>query len=185
MNLENPFDRNIFFYADVTQEAIGELTAMIVEIESHDLRLKKAAAAYGMVYTPDPIMFYINTPGGDAYACLGLVGIMKNCTTPIHTIVTGCAMSAGFIMAINGHKRFCYESSSYMWHEAGYMALGKTTEHEENMNESVRIQKIFDKNITEKTNLTDKDLKKIYRTKQDKYISSDAALKLGIVDVIL
>jgi len=185
MNLENPLERNIFFYTDVTQETIGEISAIIVEIESHDKRLKKHAAVFGLDYTPEPIKFYINTPGGDAYACLGLVGIMRNCTTPIHTIATGCAMSAGFIMAINGHKRFCFESSSYMWHEAGYMALGKTTEHEENMVESIRLQKIIDKNIIEKTGLSAKDLKKIYRSKQDKYISAEEALKLGIVDEIL
>lgn len=185
MNLENPLERNIFFYTDVTQETIGEISAIIVEIESHDIRLKKHAAVFGLEYKPDPIKFYINTPGGDAYAVLGLIGIMRNCTTPIHTIATGCAMSAGFLMAISGHKRFCYESSSYMWHEVGYMVGGKTTEHEENMVETLRIQKIIDKNIIEKTLLTAKDLKKIYRTKQDKFISAEDALKLGIVDEIL
>lgn len=185
MNLENPLDRNIFFYADVGQETIGEITAMLVEIESHDLKLKKHAEAYGMSYKPEPIKLFINTPGGDAYACLGLLGIMKNCTSPIHTYVTGCAMSAGFIIAVNGHKRFCYENSTYMWHEAGYMIAGKTTEHEESMVESIRIQKLFDKNIIEKTNLTEKDLKKIYKTKLDKIFSSETALKLGIVDEIL
>ena len=185
MNLENPLDRNILFYTDVAQETIGELTGMILNIESHDLQLKKHAKSYGFKYKPEPIKFFINSYGGDAYACLGLVSIMKNCTTPIHTYVSGCAMSAGFILAINGHKRFCYNNSSYMWHQLSSSAIGKLQEQGENIIESDRIQKLLDQVVFENTNLNEKDLKKLYRGKKDKFFSAQRALELGIVDKIL
>lgn len=185
MNLENPLDRNILFYTDVSQETIGELTGMILNIESHDLQLKRHAKSYGFTYKPEPIKFYINSFGGDAYACLGLVSIMKKCTTPIHTIVTGCAMSAGFIIAINGHKRFCHKNSTYMWHEVSSMAIGKLQEQGESIIEGARIQKLLDQEVFDNTNLNEKDLKKLYRGKKDKFFSAQRAIDLGIVDKII
>lgn len=185
MNLENPMDRSILFYTDVAQETVGEVTAMILSIAEHDQRLGRTAEAYGLKYTPEPIKLYLNSYGGDAYACLGLVSIMQNCTTPIYTYVTGCAMSAGFIIAIAGHKRFCYGHSSYMWHQLSYGDQGKLQEKEEGMVESYRIQKIADQFILNNTEITKKYLSKMYLSKKDKYISPSEALELGIVDEIL
>lgn len=185
MLLDQPLDRKILFYADVTQETIGEVTHAILSIQDHDERLRKSAHLDGHVYNPKPMELYISTYGGDAYACLGLVSIIANCTTPVHTYVTGCAMSAGFIMAIAGHKRFCYKNSTYMWHQLSSVSAGKIQERDEGMVEDTRVQKLLDYAVLKYTNLSKKDLDKLYKTKQDKYLSSEEALAMGAVDEII
>lgn len=185
MILENPLERDLFFYSDVAQDSIGELTQAIIIINRHDEKLANVSQAYGFKYTPDPIRLYVNSFGGDVYACLGLISIMKTSKTPIHTIVTGCAMSAGFIIAISGHKRFCYKNSSYMWHQVSSLNYGKIQEKEENMNEDRRLQTILDNHILDLTKISDKKLKKMYKSKQDKFFSAEKALELGLVDTII
>ncbi len=185
MHLENPLERNIFFYSDVEQETIGELTQAIITIESHDKKLARVSEAYGFKYEPKPIEFYISSYGGDVYSCLGLISIMKACTTPIDTYVTGCAMSAGFVIALNGHKRFCYGDSSYMVHQLSSVSWGKIQERVERLDEDKRLQKLLDKNILEHSNLTKSELKEIYKSKIDKYYSAEDAMGMGLVDVIL
>jgi ATP-dependent protease ClpP protease subunit len=41
-----------------------------------------------------------------------------NSKTKIHTICTGVAMSAGFMILISGHKRFSYKHSTLLYHQA-------------------------------------------------------------------
>ena len=185
MNLENPAPRKLLFYGDVDQMSIAELTHMILEIDDHDKKLSHTAILHGFSYTPEPINIYINSFGGDAYAVLGLLSIMKLCNIQIHTYVTGCAMSAGFMIAINGHKRFCYETSTLMVHESSHGDSGTIHERLESMEEDHRLQKMLDNNIIENTNLTKKDLKKIYKLKKDKYLSPDDSITYGCIDVIL
>lgn len=185
MQLENPLNRNIFFYADVSQDTIGEVTQMLIEIETHDKRLAKMSQPLGMSYKPEPIIMYVNSFGGDVYACLGLIAVMQKCTTPIHTYVTGCAMSAGFMLAINGHKRFCYSTSTYMVHQLSNVSWGSIQERDERMVEDRRLQELLNENILTNTSLSKKDLKAIYKAKEDMYISAERAFKLGIVDEIV
>lgn len=185
MHIETPAERDIFFYGDVDQLSIGELTKAIIDIESHDSRLAYTSKMYGFIYEPQPMRIFINSFGGDAYACLGLISIMKNCTTPIHTYVTGCAMSAGFIIAVNGHERYCYENSTYMFHQMSYGSGGTLESHEDDIRESRRLQQVLDENVSTVTGLSNKKLQKLYKRKKDQYLPAAKVLKYGCVDAIL
>mgnify|MGYP003443754314 CR=1 FL=1 len=61
MQLENPIDRTITFYSDVTPESIAEVVHAINSINDHDDKLKKTAKAFGMKYDPQPIKLIINS----------------------------------------------------------------------------------------------------------------------------
>jgi ATP-dependent Clp protease protease subunit len=78
--------------------------------------LSKIYEVHDLEYKPKPIKIHIDSYGGAVYQCFGLLGIIKSSKTTIHTLVTGCAMSCGFLIAIAGHKRFAYEKSTYLYH---------------------------------------------------------------------
>lgn len=107
-----PKERNLYFTSQVDQASIAAISKSILEINANDEILRKQYAIYGIEYNPKPIKIYIDSYGGYVYQCFGLLSIMETSKTPIHTIVTGAAMSCGFMMAIHGHKRFrlqvCY-----------------------------------------------------------------------------
>jgi ATP-dependent Clp protease protease subunit len=184
-SLEAPKKRNLFFTEQVDQASISKLTQAIIEIQEHDEALQKEYALHDITYEPKPIKIYIDSYGGYVYQCFGLLSVMERCTTPIHTIVTGAAMSCGFMMLISGHKRFAHKLSTPLYHQVSSGAWGKLKDMEEDIDETKRLQALLEKITLEKTSISAKKLKDIYEKKIDWYMSADEALKLGVVDEIL
>ena len=180
-----PKRRDLFFNKQVDQNTIGELTQKIIDINQDDEHLKRLYPIYGLSYQPEPIKIYIDSYGGYVYQCFGLLSVMERSETPIHTIVTGCAMSCGFMMLICGHKRFAHRLSTPLYHQVSSQAWGTVKELEESVEETKRLQKMLENIVKEKTHISKKRLREILDTKKDWFMSSDEALELGVVDEIL
>lgn len=183
--LRLPKNRDLFFNRQVDQGSIGDLTQKIIEINQDDEYLEKLYSIYGFEYKPEPIKIYIDSYGGHVYQCFGLLSVMERSKTPIHTIVTGCAMSCGFMILICGHKRFAHKLSTPLYHQVSSGAFGKIKEMEEAIEETKRLQKQLENIVISKTNISKKKLKEIIKTKKDWYMSAEEAKDLGVVDVIL
>lgn len=180
-----PKKRDLFFNKQVDQNTIGDITQKIIEINQDDEHLKKVYALYNLKYEPDPIKIYIDSYGGYVYQCFGLLSVMERSQTPIHTIVTGCAMSCGFMMLICGHKRFAHKLSTPLYHQVSSGAWGTVKELEESVQESKRLQKTLESIVKDKTDITKKKLREILETKKDWYMTAEEALELNVVDEIL
>ena len=183
--LKLPKNRDLFFTKQVDQASIGDLTQKIIEINKDDDHLKKLYSVYNLTYKPDPIKIYIDSYGGSVYQCFGLLSVIERSETPIHTIVTGCAMSAGFMILINGHKRFAHKLSTPLYHQVSSGAFGTAKEMEEKLEEVKRLQGQLEDIVKEKTNISKKKLKEIFDNKIDWYMSAKEALELNVVDEIL
>lgn len=181
-----PKNRNLYLSQQVNQDSINVLSKEIIEINEDDEYLIKLAKINGIEYTPNPIKIYIDSYGGAVYQCFGLLGIIEKSKVPIHTIVTGCAMSCGFVIAITGHKRFAYEKSTLLYHQVsrGYVG-GKAKDLEEDLVEMLRLQKLIEEHTLAKTKLTKKQLKECYDSKKDWFFTAEEALSYQIIDQII
>lgn len=180
-----PKKRDLFFIKQVDQASIGELTQKIIEINQDDEHLAKLYAVYGLKYEPEPIKIYIDSYGGYVYQCFGLLSVIDRSATPVHTIVTGCAMSCGFMILICGHKRFAHKLSTPLYHQVSSGAFGTVKEMEEKIEESKRLQSQLEDIVKDKTKISKKRLREIFETKKDWYMTSEEAEELGVVDEIL
>lgn len=185
LNLPTPMNRNLFLAKQVDQASINELSKAIIAINEDDEFISKIYAAHDLSYLPKPIKLYVDSYGGYVYQCFGLLGIMKASKAPIHTIVTGCAMSCGFLISIAGHKRFGYPKSTYLYHQVSGGVIGKAKDMEEDVIETMRLQKMLEDHTLEFTKITAKRLEKVYKGKKDWFIDTDEALKLRIIDEII
>lgn len=185
INLPEPKKRNLYLAKQVNQDTINAITKEIIDINEDDELIKKLYSAYDLLYKPKPIKLYVDSYGGAVYQCLGLLGVMDRSKVAIHTIVTGCAMSCGFLIAISGHKRFAYEGSTYLYHQVSTGFGGKVREMEEDFEETVRLQERIEEIVLFKTNITPKQLDKVYKRKTDWIIDSKKALKLSVVDELI
>ena len=88
-----PKNRNLYLAKQVDQASMNSLTKSILEINENDEYLSKLYAVHDLDYKPRPIKLYIDSYGGAVYQCFGLLGVMEKSNTPVHTIVTGAAMS--------------------------------------------------------------------------------------------
>ena len=180
-----PKDRNLYLAKQVDQGSMNELSRAIIDINQDDKYIAKIAELNGMTYTPKPITIYIDSYGGYVYQCLGLLGIMGKSEVAIHTIVTGAAMSCGFLISISGHKRFAYDGATLMYHQVSSGTGGKLKEMEEDVMETKRLQKILESHTIAKTKLTKKQLKENFEAKKDWFMNSKEALKFGVIDEIV
>jgi ATP-dependent Clp protease protease subunit len=185
IQLPTPTQRNLFLSKEVSADSMLELTKRILEINSEDLYFENLYKIHGQDYKRNPINIYIDSPGGCVYSCFGLLSIMDSSKTPIHTYVTGSAMSAGFMILIHGSKRFGYKNSTLMYHQASTGFWGKVKDMEADYEETKRLQNKIESMVLDKTKITKKKLKEIYNSKHDWYIGSLEAIKWGIIDEIV
>ena len=185
LNLPQPKDRNLFLAKQVDQDSINSISKAIISINEDDEYVAKIYNAHDLEYRPKPIKLYIDSYGGYVYQCMGLLGIMNSSSVPVHTIVTGCAMSCGFLISVSGHKRFGYPKSTYLYHQVSGGAVGTVREMEEEIIESVRLQKMIEEITLENTKITQKKLDRIYKTKKDWFMNTEEALKLGVIDEVI
>ena len=185
IDLPAPKERNLYLAKQVDQDSINSITKSIVEICDNDEYLIKLYALHDLTYVPKPIKLYIDSYGGYVYQCMGLLGVMKHAKTPVHTIVTGCAMSCGFLISISGQKRFGFPKSTYLYHQVSSGVHGKAKDIEEEVIEVRRLQKMIEDITLESTNISKKKLKEVYDGKVDWFIGSKEAKELGVIDEIL
>ena len=185
LSLPHPKTRNLYLSQQVTQESINKLTQAIIDINEDDEHLAKVYAVHDIKYNPKPIKIYIDSYGGYVYQCFGLLSVMKSSKVEIHTIVTGCAMSCGFLISVSGHKRFGYPKATYMYHQVSSVAAGKVKDMEEDVIETKRLQTMIEEITLENTKITPKKLERIYKTKKDWFMNSEEALKLKVIDEII
>lgn len=180
-----PKERNLYFTKQVDQSSIAELTQSILEINKNDRFLEKLYEVYGFTYKPKPIKIFIDSYGGYVYQCFGLLSVMDSSETPIHTILTGAAMSCGFMMLIHGHQRFSYRNGTAMYHQVSSGAWGKLKEMEEDLAETQRLQKLIMELTVKKTKISLAKLEENFRIKHDWFMGADEALLNGVIDGII
>lgn len=185
IKLEGPKARTLFFTKGVNLESIAKLTEDIISINKDDEYLQKTYALHDITYDPKPIEIYIDSYGGSVYQCFGLLSVMENSKTPIHTIVTGCAMSCGFMMLICGHKRFAHKLSTVMFHQVSHEIWGKITDLEQRLEEDKRLQKQLENITVDKTVISRKKIAENKKEKVDWFMSAEEALSLGVIDEII
>lgn len=180
-----PKERNLYFPTQVDQASIGELSKSIIEISKNDEFLRQLYPVYGLSYNPSPIKIYIDSYGGYVYQCFGLLSIMDTSKTPVHTILTGAAMSCGFMVLIHGHKRFAYRNGTAMYHQVSSGAIGKLKDMEEDLEETRRLQKRIMEMTVKRTKISLSKLEENFKNKHDWYMDADEALLNGVIDEII
>lgn len=130
-----------------------------------------------------PIKILVYSYGGDLNACFTLLNIIKLSKTPVYTYNLGVAMSAGGLILLAGHKRFCTERSTMLIHSGSGSQSGNYEEvkaQSKDYDHSVGLMKKF---IMERTNIDQKTLNK--HKALDWYIYAEEQVSLGIVDAIV
>lgn len=94
--------------------------------------------------TGQPIIpIIIDSYGGSVYGCLDMVSLVKNSKLPVHTVLTGKAMSAGAILFGMGQKRYMAEHATIMLHDASSVVWGKNEEVKADAKELDRLNKLI------------------------------------------
>lgn len=167
-------DRIIYIDSEI-DDCTYEITKQIYEYNRQDKDVP--------IENRKPIKIYINSFGGDLYQCFALISAIGASKTPVYTINTGVAMSAGMIILLSGHKRFAVKYSIAMCHSGSGSVGGdfeQTQSAMENYKKMVDTMKSY---ILERTKIDSKTLSRKWA--KDWYLFSDEQESLGVVDKII
>lgn len=171
-------DRVIYLTDEIKDSTVSEVNKKLLKLIKEDNKKENELKEFKR----EPIELYINSFGGSVYDALSLIDIMIHSKTPIHTIVTGYAMSAAFIIFICGTKRFMSKYATLLLHQVSHYTGGKIGDLEITLAEDQRLQKLLEHIILERTKITSLQLEDNRITKSDWYIPIDEAIKLGCAD---
>lgn len=130
-----------------------------------------------------PVRICVFSIGGLLDATLSLVNICEISRVPIYTYNMGIAMSAGLLVLLAGHKRFCLEGSRAMIH-SGSGGVGGTYEQVESATKDYKeVIEYMRKYILRKTKITPQMFGK--KKDRDWYLYQNDQIELGIVDSVI
>ena len=129
-----------------------------------------------------PIVVLINSYGGDIYQAFALISAIRASKTPVITVNTGVAMSAGLLILLAGHKRYAMKYSTAMIHPGSAVHSGDYEQMQESQKNYKRTVDMMADYIIERTNITKKKLSNNWT--RDWYVSDKEQAELGVVDKI-
>jgi len=136
-----------------------------------------------------PIEFLLSTPGGSADDMFAIYDIMRvvreKC--PIQTFGLGKVMSAGVLLLAAGTKgqRKIGKNCRVMIHSVIGGTSGSFHNLENEMEEMRYMQEAYLRALSDESNMSVVQLKKMINRKVNVYLSAEEAVKLGIADIIV
>lgn len=126
----------------------------------------------------------INSPGGDTYEAMAIVGRIKTAKCHIVTEGYGHIMSAATLILASGKRRKMSKFAKFMWHEASYGVSGRHSEIKATAKEVEDEEKLWADTMAE---FSEKDSKYWLKTgiHLDKHYFAQELLELGVIDEII
>lgn len=163
-------DRIIFLGTPINDTVANAVVAQLLFLESSD--------------SDKDIYMYINSPGGQVSAGLGIYDTMNYVKPDIQTLCVGQAASMGCFLLAGGAKgkRYSLPHSRIMMHMVQGGASGSMPDVDVHYEEMKAINEIFLEIFAENTGSTPEDIEKLLQ--RDKYMSPQGAMDFGSIGII-
>jgi ATP-dependent Clp protease, protease subunit len=162
----------VYFSGEVYQESMEILVAKLLKLDL-DKNYEQ------------PILLYINSPGGDLAAVMGVIEVISNMRLPVDTYGIGEICSAGLLLFLAGEHRYITPTTDVLSHQ---YAWGKGGKHHElkasRKAEDILMRKLV-KYYRERTGLKESVIKKKLLPASDVWLSAEEAYKYNIATTIV
>ena len=164
-------ERIIFLGTPIDDNVSSLIIAQLLFLEAED--------------TEKDIYMYINSPVGSITSGLGIFDTMNYIKPDVATICMGQAASMGAILLAAGKKgkRSSLKNSRVMIHQPLGGVRGQATDIEIHTKEILFLKDRINKILSERTGKSVKAIDK--DTNRDNFMSSEDALKYGLIDQIV
>ena len=164
-------DRIVFLGEPITRDSANLVIAQLLHLESQD---------------PDKdISLYIDSPGGDVYAGLGILDTMNFIKPDVSTICVGMAASMAAVLLAAGTKgkRLALPNSMVMIHQPSSGVQGQQTDIQIVADETKWIRQHLNELLSD---YTGQPIEKVnVDTERDNYLRAQEACDYGLVDRVI
>ena len=164
-------DRIVFLGEEITRDSANLVIAQLLHLESQD---------------PDKdISLYIDSPGGEVYAGLGILDTMNVIKPDVSTICVGMAASMASVLLAAGTKgkRLALPNSMILIHQPSSGAQGQQTDIQIAADETRWIRNHMNELLSEYTGQTTEKINA--DTERDNYMRAQEALEYGLIDRVV
>ena len=167
--------RKLFLNGEISPYTVYDVTKNILQFNKEDKGVDPSERK--------PILLYLNSEGGDLYACFELIDAIKMSKTPVYTINLRYQYSAGFLIGLAGDKRFAAKNATYLLHD-GYCAFeGSSAKMQDSVEFQSKIRERVRQFTIEHSKITPEEYDKKFRFEW--YMYADEAKEKGVVDYII
>ena len=164
-------ERIIFLGCGINDDVANLVIAQLLFLEAED--------------PENDIHLYINSPGGDVNAGLGIYDAMQYVRPEIETICIGQAASMGaFLLAAGAKgKRFALPNARIMIHQPAGGIQGQASDIQIHAEEILKLRQRMNEILSHHTGRAVAEIEE--STQRDRFMSPEEALSYGILDKIM
>lgn len=171
-------ENHIYFYSAVTTDRCLALVRLLLETDIHLQTEKATRKAEGIT----PIWLHIQSFGGDPFAAFSVADQIATVTTPVYSIVEGCAASAATIISTACRHRYIQPNAFMMIHQISTFFEGT---HEE-LKDELALVEMLSSNLKHwyLTHSATSEIVLEEKLKRDFWMNAQQAKEFGFVDEI-
>lgn len=167
--------RKLFLNSDINQLTVQEFVRHILQFNREDYAIEPADRR--------PILFYVNSNGGEVDSGFALIDAIMNSKTPVYTINLGFQYSMGFLIGIAGHKRFATKNSKFLMHDGQNYVYDSGMKAQDRMEFNKRTAERERQYILSRSKMTGEEYDSKLRVEY--FMFADEAKEKGFVDFIV
>ena len=164
-------DRIVFLGTPINDEIANLIIAQLLFLEADD---------------PDKdIHLYINSPGGEVNAGLGIYDVLQYVVPDIQAICLGQAASMAALLLAGAApgKRFALPNARVMIHQPMGGVQGQATDIQIHAEEILKVRRTMNEILAKHTGRDVSEVEK--NTERDRFMSAEEALNYGLIDQIM
>lgn len=130
-----------------------------------------------------PITLLVSSPGGDVYAGLGLIDVMRDLSCPVDTVGYGLVASMASVILACGRRRSAYPHTNILLHQLMTgTGMSQQTDISIVANHAASLRAKLDEMLAERMSLSADEVHEL--TERDCWCDVGRALELGLIDDI-
>jgi len=172
-------ENTVFFYSDVTDTSCLDLNAILLDL---DAKIWNTFNFIDSSIVPH-IKLRIKSDGGEIFAALSTIDVIRNLKCDVHTYVDGCAASAATLISICGKKRYIGKNAFMLIHQLSTVNVGKFKELEDSFENCKVLMKLIKDIYKQYTKINLKSLNEVLD--HDLWFDSSKCLSYGLVDQVI
>lgn len=174
--IENIENRRLFINYEIDESVIDNIAFHILRYNRLDKNIPREDR--------QPIILYLNSPGGSVTDGFGLIDTITNSVTPVYTVNLATCYSMAFLIFLAGDKRFGMPNSTYLCHDGSSMAWDSMSKLKDRVEfETGQMEEHTKQYILSRTHISEEQYSSNKR--KEWYFYSDEAKSLGVVTDIV
>lgn len=131
-----------------------------------------------------PIILYINSPGGSVVDGYGVIDAILLSVTPVYTVNLALCASMGFLIYLAGQKRYSMPHSEFLMHDGSTMGYDSMAKMKDRMEfETGQLENMTKKYIMSRTDINEELYDEKYRVEW--YFLPTEGKSIGAIDYIV